>query len=548
LTQSKVLIEFVTLRSGNPNRFRYWTAAAVAVIVSCLAVGAMDSHGQRLCRNTLLLIIGTLSFAVPVGCTLAWIIFRSDVLGRRVGLALLATLLFVPLYLQVAGWQAAFGPQGWWQMGYRPLGSPALLQGWRGAIWIHATAALPWVAFMVGLGLLLIPRSVEEAARLSGSWWRVAFSISLPLSRTTIVAATVWTAVVTAGEMTVTDVFQIRTYAEELFLGFAGDTLIIPPGAPAQLRVLPGILLVAVATGLAWLVSSYLLSDELGLTWTSPQRVPLGRWRWPVSIVVMSALGLLVGVPLFGLITKLGTVVEQVGDDRVRRWSARKALDLLVTGTRPAPIKFAEEFGWSLAIGNLASLAAVAIGGLLAWRSRTSQIAKIGAVVLLATSLALPGPLVGLGLIHLLNQRDWPWVVYLYDRTILAPCLAMTIRCLPLTLLILWHGLRSLPRDLVDAAKLDGVGPVGMVTQLIAPLRGQHFLFAWLVGLTIAIGDLATSILVLPPGITTLATRIFGLVHYGVEDQLAALCLCTIVLFAFLSTIVILVCRRLEFG
>ncbi len=109
------------------------------------------------------------------------------------------------------------------------------------------------------------------------------------------------------------------------------------------------------------------------------------------------------------------------------------------------------------------------------------------------------GPVVGLGLIQLLNQREWPWLVYLYDRTILAPCLASDIRCCHYTA-VLWHGLRSLPQDLVDAAKLDGVGAIGMVTHLIVPLRGQHFLIRLARGLDHRDGRLATSILVLPPG------------------------------------------------
>ena len=533
---------------GTHRRWIFWAAAVGLGLVASLAVAAMDPHGQRLCRNTALLIAGTVIIAVPVGCILAWLLFRTNVYGRRLGLVLLATLLFVPLYLQVAGWQAGFGPQGWWQLGYRPLGTAALLQGWRGAIWIHAIAALPWVVFLVGLGLSVIPNAVEESALLSGSWWRVARHISLPLSSTTIVAATIWVSVTTGGEMTVTDVFQVRTYAEELYLGFAADALIATPDQPPQLRVLPGILLVTAGTGFAWLLSTYLLNHDLGVSIRPSPKIALGRWHYASSILVIGTLVLLVAVPMFGLLVKVGTLVEQVGDQRVRRWSAAKAMDLLITGNRPAPIKFAEEFGWSLAIGNLASLTAVGIGGVLAWKSRTSKFATWLGIGVLAVCLAIPGPIVGLGLIQLLNQRESPWLVYLYDRTIVAPWLAMTVRCLPLTMLILWHGLRSLPKDLLDAARLDGVGPLVIVTQLVAPLRGKHILCAWLIGLTVAIGDLATSILVLPPGITTLATRIFGLVHYGVEDQLAALSLCTIGLFALLATVVILIWRRLEFG
>ncbi len=501
----------------------------------------MDDHGRLLSRNTLALVGGTCLVVIPTGACLAWIIFRTDVAGIRAAQTLVAILLFIPLYLQTAAWQAGFGGQGWWQLSFRALGSMPLLDGWRGAIWIHAVAALPWVTLITGLGFLVIPRELEESALLNGSWWKVVCKVSLPLSWTAIVSATIWVAVMTAGEITVTDVFQIRTYAEELFLGYAADALIVTPDEPAQLRVLPGIVLVASATGVALLLSNYLLTQENWLSVRPAARVSLGKRRWFISLGLLLLLVLLAGVPIGNLVTKLGIVVEQVGDERVRRWSAAKALQVLSA----APAKFRDELGWSLAIGNLASLAAVVVATILSWSARRWPLARVISVILLAICLALPGPVVGLGLIRLLNQPDMPWMTFLYDRTIFAPWMAMTIRCFPPTMLVLWFGLQSLPREIVEAARLDGAGVIATFTKVVFPMRANYFLCAWLVGLAVAIGDLSTSILVVPPGITTLAIRIFGLVHFGVEDQLAALCLCAIGLFVMLAGVVHVLWRRL---
>ena len=46
---------------------------------------AMDSHSLRLCKNTFLLTVGTLAFALPVGCGLAWALFRTDAIGYQFG-------------------------------------------------------------------------------------------------------------------------------------------------------------------------------------------------------------------------------------------------------------------------------------------------------------------------------------------------------------------------------------------------------------------------------------------------------------------------------
>ena len=43
--------------------------------------------------------------------------------------------------------------------------------------------------------------------------------------------------------------------------------------------------------------------------------------------------------------------------------------------------------------------------------------------------------------------------------------------------------------------------------------------------LVLAMGELSASLLVLPPGVTTISVRIFQLLHYGVDDRVAALAL-----------------------
>ena len=53
--------------------------------------------------------------------------------------------------------------------------------------------------------------------------------------------------------------------------------------------------------------------------------------------------------------------------------------------------------------------------------------------------------------------------------------------------------------------------------------------FAW------AAGDLACSILVVPPGVTTVPIRVFGLIHSGVDQQVAGICLVAATAYAVLA-------------
>src|SRR5436190_226465 len=58
-----------------------------------------------LARNTLILVAGTLLFALPLGVVLAVLLFRTDLPGRRVLRFLVLICLFLPLPLLVAGWE-----------------------------------------------------------------------------------------------------------------------------------------------------------------------------------------------------------------------------------------------------------------------------------------------------------------------------------------------------------------------------------------------------------------------------------------------------------
>lgn len=65
----------------------------------------------------------------------------------------------------------------------------------------------------------------------------------------------------------------------------------------------------------------------------------------------------------------------------------------------------------------------------------------------------------------------------------------------------------------------------------------------WLAAFAIASGDLAASILVVPPGITTIPVRVFGLLHSGVDDQVAGICLTTVWGFAAIGGLLLWLLR-----
>ena len=129
----------------------------------------------RLAVETLTLVLLTEAMALPVGILLSLLLFRTDLWGRRVLIAVLGIAAFVPLPLHATAWLGALGNAGRMQaIGFRPI-----LVGRTGAAVIHALAALPWVVFLAGVGFRTVERELEEAAELDMPARSVCFLVTL---------------------------------------------------------------------------------------------------------------------------------------------------------------------------------------------------------------------------------------------------------------------------------------------------------------------------------------------------------------------------------
>jgi iron(III) transport system permease protein len=473
-------------------------------------------------------------------------------------LGLLGVMIFVPLYLQAGAWQAGFGDQGWFTL---MTNTSVWLTGWRGAIWIHSLAALPWVVGIVGIGFRLVEPELEEQALLDGSARQVFFRVSLRGALPAVGMAAIWVAVITAGEMTVTDLFSIRTYAEEVYTQAAATASELDA---ASLSVVSGVVITALLIIGGWALCFGLSPSRRPMSLPRYWTFRLGRWKYFYLLTAGLLFLLLAGVPLGSLVYKAGVVVAQTDAGRIRSFSLGKCLEIICS----APGNFRRELGWSLLIGVLSATAAVLTAIPLAWlaRKRNSRSAANGRGVLhsatngrdssqsatngrgftfnlqfaiiisiIAVLLALPGPILGIGIIRVLNRPELPGLAWLYDHSILAPWLAVYLRSLPIATLIMWHALQTVPEELMESAMIDGAGPLTRLWRIALPMRTSAAAAAWLAALAISLGDLAACILVVPPGVTTISIRIFGLLHYGVEDQSAGICLAMVLIFALLA-------------
>jgi iron(III) transport system permease protein len=477
-----------------------------------------------LASNTLLLIAGTLALSMPLGLIAAILLFRTDLPLRGLFLFITVLALFIPLTLLTSAWQATMGTGGWLPAALWPdaEGRP-WAEGLAPAIWIHALASLPWIILIVGVGLCWVEGELEENALLAVSSWRVLWHVTLPRSRAAIGAAALWVTLQTAAEITVTDMMQVRTFAEEVY------TQLGMGGGPALARAV-GVSLPFV--GLTWLLIVGTVPrlekalPPLQTLLTPPRPFFLGWGRVPATLGMMLGVGVLVGFPLASLLWKAGLQ----GWPTI--WSLPYALDRMGTALRLHGVMVFE----SLLLAGVVGFIAATAGLRLAWLGVGARWFAVLVLGLLAIAWSLPGPVVGVGfkaaigdvldLFGSTSARPDSLAVLLYYGPSPVPLVwIQVVRFLPCALAMLWPVVRLLPAELRDSARVDGLFPVQEYRHVVRPLAARAWWWTALAVAALALGELSASKLVETPGSQTFSQVIFDRMHYGVTNDVAALCL-----------------------
>ncbi|MGB9625529.1 MAG: ABC transporter permease [Phycisphaerae bacterium] len=431
--------------------------------------------------------------AVPLcmaaGIVLGVTLFRTDILCRRVWIAVMLFTATIPLYVVSASIIAMAGLERW-------LGSRLMVA------LIHAAAYVPIVSLIIGVAVRSVRADLEEAALAEGAApVRTLCHVTLPMAAGGLAASVVLAVLWITTDYSVSDVLLVRTFAEEVYTQYQLRGRLQEPA----LVCVPQILLFA---ALLWSLRKGFLSGEAAKgdppADGSPHRFRTGRWRWPATVAAGAVvLALALGPAVF-----LGCRLSRAHD----------GMTLLLS--------FAPEIRTSLATSLAAAVLTAGLAVGLAWflvcRRRWRSVLTAYVVLM----LAFPAPILGMGLIRIFNRPGVPgWV---YDSPLIL-VLVYTIRFLPVAVVLLIPAIRAVPRECELAAKVDGCGAVGTWWYLIWPLCLPAALVAMFAVFILAIGELPCSLLVTPPGYVTVGARFFSLIHYGLYPDAAALCLISMV-------------------
>ncbi|MCC6487091.1 MAG: iron ABC transporter permease [Candidatus Hydrogenedentes bacterium] len=453
----------------------------------------------RLLGNSLMVAGGTACLATLIGAPAGYALAYARVPARRTLAALFAIPALLPPYVLATAWTTMLGTNGLfgaWLVAFLPMGqarpSPFSVPG---VILVLAFTYYPLVAFATMIALGRFDGRLEEAALLAGQRARVFRSVVVPLTLPSVLTGALCVFVLALLNFSVPSLMQVDTYPVELY---ASSATYDYAAATAQSLPLLALCLMALC---AW--AMFLRPRNAWLTGARRER----------SLRVSSHMRTWAAAGCWGL--ALLSVFAPLASLFVRSLPLRTYLSVWETAR--------DEFVTSLLVGVLS---ATLLAGLAFLQCTLLGGGRRAATLMFAELLpfAVTGPLLSLGSIALWNRDGFPGLVYDSMNIVVLVCVA---RYLFIAAGILAVGERRLNPRLHEAARVHGVSWWRGMFGVTLPLQAPFFVACWGLAFVFAVGELDATVLVCPPGKTTLAIRLFTLMHYGPDAYVAALSLIT---------------------
>ncbi|WP_312453539.1 iron ABC transporter permease [Pseudescherichia sp.] len=382
-----------------------------------------------------------------------------------------------------------------------------------GIVLVMTLNIFPVVYFAVSRSLLASGQRLALVARVHGATaWRAFWHITLPMVAPALAAG-----------MLLAFTLAIEEYGVPAALGSRSGVVMMTVGIEKKLADwpidLPGasllsMVLITIALAGWWLQRRLVGDKEVTSVTGKPTEnmgATLGIAAVPV-VMVMALTGFLaVGLP--GLSMAVTGVMSTLSGGLA--WRNVTFQHYLALFSQQGDALSALGTSLSLALG--ASVITGLLGLLVSWLVVVRQIK--GRSVLDALSLlpaALPGIVVGVGLILLWNRTFWPvspyntWAILLLSYC----CLLM-----PWPVRYITSALRQLGGNLEPAARVHGASALQALRFIVMPLVFPAMLAAMLMVFAIASRELVTSLLLSPAGTQTVAVFIWRQFEQGSVGQ-----------------------------
>ncbi|OIJ14597.1 iron transporter [Anaerobacillus arseniciselenatis] len=447
----------------------------------------LDGRIPELLWNTFSLTFAVTACAVIIGVTLAWIVVRTDLPGRKYWQWLLALPLVIPPYVGAVTYIIVFGPSGWVRNIWRDTpwlvdtfgNYPLNIYSFWGVFFVLTMFTYPYVYLIASASLRKMNRNFEEVARSQGmTTSQIFWKVNLPFLRPAIGAGAILISLYVLSDFGAIAMLRYVTFTAAIYFQRAGfDT--------ASASVL-SLVLIILTVGILWIEARTRKKNkyyQTSNTFREPDILKLGKWKpWAILYVV--------GVFFVSVVLPISVLVY---------WSN--------IGIRMGALdeRFFS-FAWnSLKVSGLAAILCMLLALPIIYL-KTRYPSTITTIIdkLCYAGYALPGVIVALGFVFIFNNH----IPALYS-TFYMVALAFVVRFLPQAMQAGEASLSLVSPRIDEAARSLGYPPWKIMFKVILPTILPGVLAGGALVFVSSIKELPATLMLRPPGFDTLAVRVY---------------------------------------
>ena len=265
-------------------------------------------------RNTLIIAAANTAISVPVGVFFAWIVERTDARWGALSRLLPVIPLLLPPVAMTIGWLFLADPRAGFVAAPLHAGLQAIelgidpgalaVQSWGGLILLYVLFSVPHVYVIAAAAFGALDPSLEEAARIFGKGrMRCFVSVSAPAIRHAVGSASLLCIISSFGLYSIPALIGTAARIDVLSVYIYRLLNASYPPKTGEAVVL-GVLLILLI-GALWLAQRRIAARaghaQIGGMGVRPNRIALGRWRWPARIMLLLYVTLTSILPLLAL-------------------------------------------------------------------------------------------------------------------------------------------------------------------------------------------------------------------------------------------------------
>ena len=437
----------------------------------------LDTRIPVLMTNTLLITFTTMLTSIVLGVSLAWLVYRCDVPGRKIWRWLLVLPLMLPSYVGAVAYIMVLGPVGWMRQTFGFV--PVNIYSFGGVLFVMTLFKFPYVFLAAGAAIRRMNQSYEDTARSLGmSGWQIFWKVSFPFLRPAIGAGAILTALCVLSEFGVVAIMRYNTFTSAIY--YQMESLNRDGAAVLSM------LLILLTLGFLWIEARGRRKQryhQTGGTFRPVQTLALKKWKVAALGWVLLVLSLSVLLPI-GILLYWSWQGIQMGALSGRFWGYTRN---------------------SIQVAGLAAILSMILALPVVYlKSRHPSFLSGLINKLSSTGYALPGVIVALGLIYLFNS----YIPWLYN-TFFMISFAYLIRFLPQSVQYSGASLNQISPRVDEAGRSLGLSPARVMARIIVPLISPGLLAGGALVFVSSIKELPATLLLRPPGYDTLAVRVW---------------------------------------